>query len=283
MDLNQIKNKLTGLQDKKKGSTYEKVDYSKVFWRPKVGKTVIRILPSKFNKENPFREVFFHYGFTKGPILALSNWGEKDPIEEFVKSLRKSPDKEDWTMAGKISPKMRIFVPIIVRGEEEKGTRLFEFGALIYKQLLSIAVDDDYGDFTDIIEGRDITIEGVEEVTMGRKGVKCTVIVKPKTTPITNDSDLLEKLLNEQPDILSINRKYTFDQLKDVLQNFLNPEESDEVVNEGEETETETELKKDLPADFYEESSDIVAEPKKSTKSAKKTTSADKFEELFQQ
>lgn len=281
MDLNQIKNKLSGLQAKKKGSTYEKVDYSKIFWRPKVGKAVIRILPSKFNKENPFREVFFHYGFTKGPILALSNWGEKDPIEEFTKQLRKSSDKEDWTLASKISPKMRVFVPVIVRGEEHLGTRLYEFGKEIYSQLLGIAADEDYGDFTDITDGRDFTIEGVEEVAMGKKIVKCTVRVKPKTSPITEDASLLEKLLNEQPDVLTINRRYTFDQLMDILQNFLNPEQ-EEVVEKGHEVEEEEELVKDLPATFYEDEKPSDVEVKTTTKSTKKSNSADKFSALFE-
>ncbi len=181
---------------------------------------------------------------------------------------------------------MRVFVPIIVRGEEHLGTKLFEFGALIYKQLLGIAADEDYGDFTDITDGRDITIEGVEEVVMGKKSIKCTVIVKPKTTPITQDATLLEKLLNEQTDILAINRKYTFDQLKAILQDFLNPEgetegEEDEKAESDVEEEKE-ELKEDLPKEFYEEKEVVVeVESKKPTKGAKKATSADKFEALF--
>ena len=94
MDLSLIKQKLSASQNK--GQKREKVDYSKIFFKPKPGKYQVRILPSKFDKSNPFREVYFHYGFSKGPILALSNWNEKDPIVEFAKNLRKSADKEDW-------------------------------------------------------------------------------------------------------------------------------------------------------------------------------------------
>lgn len=282
MDLNAIKSKLEGLQTKKK-PIYEKVDYTKIFFRPKVGKTVVRILPSKFDKANPFREVFFHYGFTKGPILALTNWGEKDPIEEFSKQLSKSSDKEDWTMASKIRPKMRTFVPVIVRGEEHLGTRLWEFGKEVYSQLLATAADEDYGDFTDITEGRDFTIEGVAEQAMGKTIVKCTVRPKVKTSAITEDAVLLEKLLSEQPDVMAINRKYTFDQLKDILQNFLNPEAEAETPISDEDVDDEPELKKDLPADFYpDEVKDVVIEVKKPVvKKVTKSSSADKFDELF--
>ena len=155
MDLSIIKQKLSASQNK--GQKREKVDYTKIFWKPKPGKYQVRILPSKFDKSNPFREVYFHYGFSKGPILALTNWGEKDPIVEFAKNLRKASDKEDWQLAKKIEPKLRYFVPVLVRGEEEQGARLWEFGKLIYEQLLGIAADEDYGDYTDITDGRDFT------------------------------------------------------------------------------------------------------------------------------
>jgi hypothetical protein len=276
MDLSLIKNKLAGLNNKP--GAYEKVDYTKIFWKPKVGTHLIRVVPSKFDKQNPFKEVFFHYGFTKGPILALTNWGEKDPIVEFAKGLRKSSDKEDWQLAKKLDAKMRIFVPVIVRGEEQMGTRLWEFGKEIYQQLLGIAADEDYGDFTDIQDGRDFTIEGTNDVVAGRSVVKCAVRPKPKQTPITNDAALLQKLLDEQPDILSINRRYNFDDLKEILQKFLNPEESNEIDVIAEAV---------PPAGTGDEPSDLPWDNKTPSKpytlenNTPKATNADKFDSLF--
>ena len=275
MDLSLIKNKLAGLQQKP--GTYEKVDYTKIFWKPKVGTHLIRVVPSKFNKQNPFKEVFFHYGFTKGPILALTNWGEKDPIVEFAKGLRKSSDKEDWQLAKKLDAKMRIFVPIIVRGEEHLGTRLWEFGKEIYQQLLGIAADEDYGDFTDIQDGRDFTIEGTNDVVAGRSVVKCAVRPKPKQTPITNDAALLQKLLDEQPDILSINRRYDFDSLKVILEKFLNPEEENEHPPLVASQDDEDELVDDLPWKDEPASS----KPYTLENTTPKATNADKFDSLF--
>jgi hypothetical protein len=273
MDLSLIKNKLAGI-NQKPGATYEKIDYSKIFWKPKVGKFQIRIVPSKFDKQNPFKEVYFHYGFTKGPILALTNWGEKDPIVEFAKGLRKSSDKEDWQLAKKLDAKMRIFVPVVVRGEEHLGTRLWEFGKEIYQQLLGIAADEDYGDFTDIQDGRDFTIEGTEGEAMGKKIIKCAIRPKVKSTPITEDATLLQKLLDEQPDILSINRKYTFDDLKDILQKFLNPEEEHEI-----DTVPTTSAADDDEDTFLDElkNNSFTLETKAPAKSSK----VDKFDSLF--
>lgn len=184
MDLNLAKQKLAAAQNKG-NQTREKIDYTKIFFKPKPGKYQVRILPNKFDKAWPIREVQFHYGFAKGPILALTNWKEADPIADFAKQLRKSSDKEDWQLAKKIEPKSRFFAAVVVRGEEHLGARLWEFGKLTNDQLVGIAADDDYGDFTDITDGRDFTIEATEDVIAGRKGIKCNLRVKPKTSPIS--------------------------------------------------------------------------------------------------
>ena len=276
MDLSLIKQKLATSQSK--GVKREKTDFTKIFWKPKPGKYQIRILPSKFDKSNPFREVYFHYGFSKGPILALTNWNEKDPIVEFAKNLRKSSDKEDWQLAKKIEPKLRYFVPVLVRGEEAQGARLWEFGKLIYEQLLGIAADEDYGDFTDITDGRDFTIEAVEDIVANRKGIKCNIRVKPKTSAISEDAAVVEKALEEQPDILSINKHYSFDELKDLLDKWLNPdseEDTDAPIASKSEDEDEEE------DDFLAEMNKPVEQTYKLDTKAAKTSNSDKFDDLF--
>ena len=274
MDLNLVKQKLAAAQNK--GQQREKIDYTKIFFKPKPGKYQVRILPSKYDKSWPIREVQFHYGFAKGPILALTNWGESDPIVDFAKQLRKSSDKEDWQLANKISPKSRFFAAVIVRGEEHLGARLWEFGKLTHDQLLGIAADEDYGDFTDITDGRDFTIEATEDTVAGRKGIKCALRVKPKTTPISEDAALVEKLLNEQPDILGINRKYTYDSLKDILTKWLNPE--DEAATE---TPIASKSEDEDSDDFIAEMSKPVAPAYTLENKAAKTSNADKFDNLF--
>ena len=274
MDLSVIKQKLAASQNK--GVKREKIDYTTIFWKPKAGKHQVRILPSKFDKSNPFREVYFHYGFSKGPILALTNWNEKDPIVEFAKSLRKSADKEDWQLAKKVEPKLRYFVPVLVRGEEEKGARLWEFGKLIYDQLLGIAADEDYGDYTDITDGRDFTIDAVEDVVAGRKGIKCGIRVKPKTTPISEDANLVNKVLEEQPDIFSINKHYSFDELKDLLDKWLNPDSEEDT-----ETPIASKATDEDEDDFLTEINKPVEQTYKLDVTATKTSASDKFDDLF--
>jgi hypothetical protein len=267
MDISAIKQRLKSLQSNSNTGKKEKIDYTKVLWKPKEeGKYQIRFVPSKLNSKNPFQEIFVHYGFAKFPIFALNNWGEKDPIIEFASQLRKTSDKENWSLAKKLDPKMRIYAPVIVRGEEEKGVRLWEFGKEIYMQLLGIADDEDYGDYTNIHEGRDFTVEAIKGDIGGRIGLKCSIRIKPKTTPLTSDASLVQTFLNEQPNILEIQRKMSFEDVKTILQNWLSPETEDGEVEEAEE-----EIIEKTPVKNYA--------LKDSTPT--KATKADKFDALF--
>jgi hypothetical protein len=268
MDIASIKQRLNSLQSTNNTGKKEKIDYSKVYWKPKEeGKYQIRIVPSKLNPKNPFQEVFVHYGFSKFPIYALTNWGEKDPIVEFAAQLRKTNDKENWSLAKKLDPKMRVFAPVIVRGEEEKGVRLWEFGKEIYMQLLGIAEDEDYGDYTDINEGRDFTVDVVKGDIGGRQGLKSSIRIKPKTTSLSSDASLIQTFLKEQPVLLEIQRKMEFDALKEVLQNWLSPEDAAGEIDEDEEEVVEV-----APVKAYA----------LKTPMAPKASKADQFDSLFE-
>jgi hypothetical protein len=285
MDLKSIKNKLNTLQTQ--GQKKEKVDYTKYLWKPRQeGKYQIRIVPSKLDKQNPFKEVFIHYGFSKFPIYALTNWSEKDPIVEFAKQLKQTNDKENWKLAKKLEPKMRVFAPVIVRGEEDKGVRLWEFGKEIYMQLLGIADDEDYGDYTDINDGRDFTLEAVMGDIGGRQGLKTSIRVKPKTSPLAADKSDIKKFLEEQPDILELQRKMEFDKMKEILQNWLNPEDATDISDDEDEeevVETPTKVENDLPwkDDEDEDETPVKTAPSKNYELKTKKSKADKFDELF--
>jgi hypothetical protein len=233
MDISVIKSRLSALQNPRGG---QKKDLSQTIWRPGVGKHSVRIVPSVFNKQNPFKEVYMHYGINNRSMMALTNFGEKDPIVEFAQGLRKSSEKDNWQLAKKLEPKMRVFAPVIVRGEEDKGVRLWEFGKQVYMDLLSIAEDEDVGDYTDPIQGRDITVETAGKETTGLMYNTSTVRVRTKSTPLSEDSDKVKQWLDNQPDPLTQFKRYSYDEMKEALLKHLNPEEdikeqADQVVS----------------------------------------------------
>jgi hypothetical protein len=178
---------------------------------------------------------------------------------------------------------MRVFAPVIVRGEEDKGVRLWEFGKEIYMSLLGIADDEDYGDFTDISEGRDFTVEAVMGDIGGRQGLKSSIRIKPKTTPLTTNKSEAELWLENQPNILDIQSTYKmdFDKMKETLQNWLNPEDNVEVEEVGEEVSEEenSSVKNDLPWEKEDEVS--TKSSSKNYELKNKKSKADKFDEMF--
>ena len=228
MDVNSIRKKLEALQTQNNRPTGE--SRKNVFWKPTVGKQTIRIVPSKYNKSNPFSELYFHYGIDKNPIISPTNWGEKDPIVEFGKQLRQTKDKENWRLARKLDPKMRVFVPIIVRGEESEGVKLWGFGKEIYMELLSMVEDEDIGDYTDIVSGRDLNLTTVGSDVTGTGFNKTTVRARTKESPLSEDSALVKQLLEEQPDPLTAFSRMSFDDMKSVLQKWLMPEEEEGTI-----------------------------------------------------
>lgn len=269
MDLSVIQSKLNKLQNKgKSGGSYNKEERAKSFWKPTIGKQTIRIVPSMLDKSNPFKEMYFHY-IANRSMLALTNWGEKDPIVEFASQLRKTGEKENWVIAKQIEPKMRVFLPVVVRGEEGKGVRWFEFGKAIYQDLLSMAADDDIGDFTDIYEGRDFLVETVGPDVTGTKYNKTTLRPRTKQTPLSEDASQAKQWLNEQPDLMSFYKKHEYEELKEILLNHLNPEQ--EVTEDEDEVETAPVVQ--APATTYTEPA--------SRKSKKSSFDEDEFDQLF--
>ena len=66
IDLDAVKKKLAVLSGE--GGTQEYI------WKPPAGKTTVRIVPYKYNKNFPFIELWFHYGLKKYGILSPSSF-----------------------------------------------------------------------------------------------------------------------------------------------------------------------------------------------------------------
>lgn len=267
MDLSAIKSKLGSLQSQKQGG--QRKDLSETIWKPTVGKHSVRLLPSAHSQIfleheiRPFKEILMHYNIGKRSMMSLLNYQEKDPIVEFAKQLKQTNDKENWSMAKKLEPKVRVFAPVIVRGEENKGVRLWEFGKQIYMELLAIAEDEDVGDYTDPIQGRDITIETTGPETNGTQFNQSKVRVRTKITPLSEDANEVKKWLAEQPNPLTLFKKHEYDDMKASLLEWLNPGETDEAVEEA------APVAKEEPKQSY------------ALNTAKKTDVDEEFDELF--
>jgi len=220
INLDAIKQKLQAMQQASNGGGGNKANEH--MWKPVVGKQQVRIVPYAFDKNNPFQEMYFHYEIGKRTMVSPSSFGRPDPIVEFAEKLKKSGDKDDWKLGKKIEPKFRIYAPVIVRGLEHEGVKFWSFGKQIFTELLSIISDPDYGDITDLMNGRDITVEYTAAEKEGAFPTT-TVRVKPNTTPATTDKEIAERIVNGQKDLKELFTELSYEEMTDALQKWLDP------------------------------------------------------------
>jgi hypothetical protein len=270
MDLDVIKQRLEALSKpaSNKGGNNEK----SLFWKPSVGKQTIRIVPSKFNSKTPFSELYFYYGIGKPVMISPVSWGDQDndPIYDFAKNkLRKSTNPEHWKLAKKLEPKVRYFAPVIVRGEEDKGVRLWQFGKELYSAFLQMAVDEEVGDYTDIVNGRDIklTTEG-PEVT-GTKYNRTIAAPSMKNSNL-GEAEQVEKWLQDQANPVDVFKRHSSEEMEEALREWIasfdeTPSSEGDIIDDEKEIES-------APQTNYSINTSVAAV---------KQTKLDKFDSLF--
>jgi hypothetical protein len=256
LNLTKIRERL----DKPKGGNFEKTDYTKIYWKPSLGEQVVRVVPSKFNPEDTNKPVRYHkWEVFKRTILSLKNFNEKDPVESLVLDLyeeNRTPgisdrDKlENDKLIQKLRPTSKYAIQVIVRGEEAKGVRIWEANASVRDAIDKLTQDEDYGDITDINNGTDLTVTGFTDSfkigKMTKEFVNVGITPKRKASPLSNDADLVEKWLAEQNDPLAVHKKYSFDELKDMLMNYIDPENSTSTTK-AESDESDDDVQPDEP------------------------------------
>jgi len=231
MDLDVIKKRLDAMQSNNTQSGGER---KQLFWKPSEGKQTIRIVPSKFNSNMPFSEMMFYYGIGANVMPSPMNYtdengeAKKDPIVEFVKQLRQTSESENWKLAKKLDPKVRYFAPIVVRGMEDEGVKIWQFGKELYETFLNYAVDEEVGDFTDVASGRDFKLTTVGPAVTGTPYNRTTAAPSMKITPLVEDATQVQAMLDDQvnPKDLFKNRVVDYDTMKNHLATWLNPEGS---------------------------------------------------------
>ncbi len=243
LNMDKVRNKLASYDKTKKGGkklTLEQQDKAdkikKYIWKPEPGKQVVRIVPYQCSPDFPFIELKWHYNFNGDNIsyLSPSSFNETDPIVELANRLEKI--KESWLKGRKMQPKIRTYVPIIVRGKEEEGVKFWGFGARVHEQLLAAISEPEYGDITDLVSGNDITVDfkTAEELKADFPDTK--ILIKPTKRPVIDQEnpkarEILELITRKQPDITSIYKPATYDELAAALEVRLENERNGETAN----------------------------------------------------
>lgn len=211
LDLEAIKRRMAQLSGRQFGAQ----------WKPKPpSEHYVRIISIPDNDGEPCATRMFYYNIGKFPIIAPSQFGKADPVQELINKLREDGSPESKELAKKLYPKPKHYAAVIVRGEEDKGVQLWGFSKGVYQSILGIMMDPDYGDISDVEKGHDI------KVTISQQPAKqywdTAIMARPKPTALSSNPEDVKKWTSNIPDVDSLNPVKTYEELEKVLNDWLN-------------------------------------------------------------
>jgi len=201
-------------------------------WKPKAGDQHVRILPTADG--DPFREFHFHYNVGKNPGIYCNkrNDGGECPICDFASKLwRDGVENDDTTLkneAKKLFARKRYYSPVLVRGAESEGVKIWAYGKTAYETLLGYVLDPDYGDITDPETGTDIKLT---YSIPGTPGSFPKTTLQPRRRPSVLCDDAIadcQELLDSVPDIDNLFDVKTTEQVQEMLDSYLSSDSSAE-------------------------------------------------------
>ena len=203
-----------------------------VMWKPIEGeKHSVRLISFPDNDGQPFKELMFYYNIPgQRGLLAPSQFGKRDPIQELINKLRDEGTKESYEMAKKLYPKMRVYAACIVRGEEDKGVQIWGFGKTVYQKLLTLMLDEDYGDITDPTTGRDVNVFCSKNP--GQQWAMTEVTPRGRETKLSSDTKQSKEWLQNIPDTSNIFQLKSYDELSKIINDWLAGDEEDDTGTE---------------------------------------------------
>jgi len=249
LDFDAIRNKLERLS----GNTRNRSS----MWKPTEGEEhSVRLLSFPDNGGQPFKELWFYYniGNNRG-LLSPNQFGDPDPIQELITKLRDEGTKESYELVKKLYPKMRTYAPVIIRGEEDKGVQIWGFGKTVYQALLGLMLDEDYGDITDPMTGRDIKVLCTKQP--GKKWAMTEVRPRGKDSPLSTKTENAQAWMNDIPDVMNLFQCKSYDELSKIINDWINEDDFD---SSGSETITSNKTSSTTTSSGYKSLDDAFAD-----------------------
>ena len=126
-------------------------------------------------------------------------------------------------LAKDLSPRQRFFSPVMVRGEESEGIRIWGYGKEAYTSLLNLVLNPEYGDITDIDDGTDLTLTYGKPP--GAQFPKTTLTPRRRTSPLCDEAvggeEECSGLMDNIPNIDSLFPKKTQEEVQAALDGFI--------------------------------------------------------------
>lgn len=227
IDMELMRRKLASLRGEGRGD-----DTPSVWFKPDEGDTDIRIVPT--NDGDPLKEMSFHYnvGEHRGGVLCPKrNFGDACPICDFASALWRegtaNNDEDSKNLAKSLFVRQRYFSPVVVRGREDEGVKVYGYGKKAYELLLGYILDPEYGDITDAHEGTDIALTYTKPNKPGAFP-QTSLKMRRNTSQLLPDAESIPALLDRIPSFDTLFERLTTEQVGAILDEQLSGDGSAE-------------------------------------------------------
>lgn len=192
------------------------------------GETVLRIVPCE--DQDPFKEYAQHYNIgNNGAFLCPRKcFNETCPICEFSFQLWREGTEESKAMAKTLFAQERFYSPVLVRGEEDKGIRWWSYGKTVRDFLISLVLNEEYGDITDPDTGIDLLVTVSQKE--GKRFPDTAVQPRRNSSKLLDDPEQVKKLLAEMPKIDSLMVRKTKEEIQQLLNEHWLPADTGQEV-----------------------------------------------------
>jgi hypothetical protein len=190
VDPNRAKQKKQSLQEESQRKNLP-------MWKIPVATSRIRILPPWSEAGDIAFECRSHWNIPPNDRMynCLKVINKECPLCNLANEFRNAGKKN---LASRLYATKSIYYNIVVRGEEEKGVQIMRSGVQLYESILSYLYDEDYGDITDIENGRDMIIE---RVGTGKEDTRYDLKPAAKTSPLHSNKAMVDKFINGMFDL----------------------------------------------------------------------------------
>lgn len=160
------------------------------------GPNTLRILPPFGNKDTCWVQCKMSYNV--GPknkvVVPLAQFGKPCPLQDEIDRLYKAGDEASKKEADAMAPKNRVFIWVIDRAHEELGPQLWNANQPIFRDILAIMADPDYGDITDPEKGTDLNVTYTPKEKTSNKFPDWKILARRNPSPLGNPAWIAEDL-----------------------------------------------------------------------------------------
>jgi len=137
-----------------------------------------------------------------------------------------------------LSARQRFFASVVVRGEEDKGVRIWGFGKMAYEKLLNLVLNPEYGDITDSETGTDLVIRYGKPA--GASFPQTEITPRRRPSLLCEDEAQCSEWLDTIPNLDDIFERKSPEDVEVLLDEYLSGNVDDDASGSVEKYNTET-------------------------------------------